>query len=244
MKMLRNSWKKALAVAGLTAILAPVMAQEAVYHVDRVTTGVPIDGKWDKPQWKDADEVILTHYMGEIPPFKPIARAKMLYDDANLYLIFHVQDRYVSSVVEDYNGPVSRDACVEFFFSPDTQKPMHYFNLEINAGGTPLMRYNGEERKPFTNEDIAAFEIAHSLPKVVDPPINDSVTWTIECRIPLRILEKYGVVTLPEAGVTWRANFYKTASRSTNPHYITWSLVQNEKPNFHLPVYFGQLVFD
>lgn len=244
MNKLKKKWRSLIAIPTLTLIAAIAVAQDSVYHVNRSATTIPIDGKWDKPQWKNVAEVALTNYMGEIPAFKPIPHAKMQYDAENLYLIFRVQDRYVSSLVQEVNGPVSRDACVEFFFSPDIRHPLHYFNLEINAGGTPLMRYNGEERKPFTAEDIAEFEIAHSLPSVVDPPITDSVTWTIECRIPLRILEKYGVVTPPQSGITWRANFYKTASKSTNPHYITWSPVRHEVPNFHLPAYFGKLIFN
>lgn len=244
MKMLRNSWQMVLTVIVLAIMWRPAAAQEAVYYVNRTAVPIPVDGQWEKSQWAHANEVSLTHYMGEIPPFKPIAKAKMMYDAENLYFIFRVHDRYVSSLVKDYNGPVSGDACVEFFFSPDTQYPLRYFNLEINAGGTPLMRYNGETRKPFTDADMDELEIAHSLPAVIDPPINDSVTWTIECRIPLSALARYGVVTKPQPGVSWRANFYKTASKSTNPHYITWSPVQHEVPNFHLPAYFGQLVFN
>ena len=243
MNNLKNTWRLLIAIPTFTLLSGIAMAQDSVYHVSRSMATIPVDGKWDKPQWNEVAEVALTNYMGEVPPFKPVTHAKMQYDADNLYLIFRVQDRYVSSLVREPNGPVSRDACVEFFFSPDVQHPLHYFNLEINAGGTVLMRYNGAERKPFTDEDIAAFEVAHSLPKVVDPPINDPVTWTIECRIPLRVLEKYGTVTPPGAGIAWRANFYKTASKSTNPHYITWSPVQNDVPNFHLPAYFGQLIF-
>ena len=234
----------ALIITTLIANMEPTQAQQAEYHVARAMAAVPIDGVWDKPQWEGVNQVALTHYMGEIPPFKPIVHAKMQYDEANLYLIFRVQDRYVSSVVQENNGFVSGDACVEFFFAPDVQQPLHYINLEINAGGTPLIRYNGAERQRFTDNDIATFNIAHSLPRVVDPPINDSVTWTIECQIPLQTIAKYGTVTWPEAGTSWRANFYKTASESTNPHYITWSPVQYKRPNFHLPAQSGRLVFD
>lgn len=243
MARLKNRWSIWF-VGILFASVTRAMAQDSVYHVKKAAEAISIDGIWDKEQWHDAKEVILTNYMGEIPEFRPVTHAKMQYDSENLYLIFRVQDRYVSSLVQNYNGPVSRDACVEFFFSPDILQPLYYFNLEINAGGTPLMRYNGEERKPFTDEDIATIEIAHSLPKVVDPPINDPVIWTIECRIPLKVLERYGTVTSPQAGVAWRANFYKTASRSSNPHYITWSPVRHDVPNFHLPAYFGHLSFD
>jgi len=57
------------------------------------------------------------------------------------------------------------------------------------------------------------------------------------------MLRKYAKITQPKKGVTWKANFYKTSSRSTNPHYITWSEVKNPKPQFHLPQFFGNITF-
>lgn len=218
------------------------------YEVARLNKTMPIDGNWDKPEWKKVKSVKLKNYMGNIPAFKPKAEAKMMYDDNNVYVIFRVKDRYVRSVVQEYNGNVSSDACVEFFFAPDTHFPLRYFNLEINAGGTPLMFYilPPYPKAEFTKldpTDIRQIEIAHSLPKVVDPEIKEPVTWTIEYRIPLSLLEKFSDVTKPAPGVTWKANFYKTASKTSNRHYITWSVVDNPRPNFHLPQFFGTLKF-
>lgn len=161
-------------------------------------------------------------------------------------MIFLVKDRFVLSVVQQFNGPVSTDACVEFFFAPDTSAPRHYFNLEINAGGTSLMAYHiyPEKKYPLlTVEEQLKIKIAHSLPAHIDPEIREDVTWTIEYRLPLSILKKYGSVILPKHGVEWRANFYKTASKGSNPHWITWAKVENDKPNFHLPQFFGKLLF-
>lgn len=219
----------------------------SVYHVAKLSGGLPIDADWNKPQWQPVKPVVLSHYMGEVPAFKPYVEAKMMYDTANVYVIFHVKDHYVRSVVQEYNGSVSQDACVEFFFAPDTATPEHYFNLEINAGGTPLLFYVTQPRTSYTkldSLDIMQIEIAHSLPKVIDPEITEPTDWTIEYRIPLHVLEKFSDVSRPAPGVTWRANFYKTASKSINPHWITWSPVNYPKPNFHLPQYFGKLVFE
>lgn len=216
------------------------------YSVHRLKSPMSIDGNWNKPAWRKARTVNITRFMGPIPPFRPRVQAKMLYDERNLYVIFRVEDRYVRSLVDTYNGPVSGDACVEFFFSPDPAHPERYFNLEVNAGGTPLMAYHIYPQKDYqrlTSGDLDQIEIAHSLPKKIDPEIAEDVTWTIEYRIPIEVLEKYGSVVRPEKGKRWRANFYKTASKSSNPHWITWSQVQYEKPNFHLPQFFGGLRF-
>lgn len=216
------------------------------YAVKKLKRSITIDGNWDKPQWKSVKAIHLSNYMGQIPSFRPNVYVKMMYDKDNLYLIFKVKDRFVRSIVDEYNGPVSTDACVEFFFSPDISFPERYFNLEINAGGIPLMSYHvygQKEYQKFSIEDLKKIEIAHSLPGKVDTEIVSPITWTIEYKLPVSILKKYGSVAYPEAGKIWKANFYKTASKGSNPHYITWSKVDNEKPNFHLPQFFGEIKF-
>jgi hypothetical protein len=149
-------------------------------------------------------------------------------------------------VLQEYNGNVSGDSCVEFFFAPDPARPLCYFNLEVNAGGTPLIFYITKPMSGLTRlnpDEISQIEIAHSLPRVVYPEIEEPVTWTVECRIPLSILEKYTPVAKPGPGVQWKANFYKTGSRTSSPNYLTWSPVEFERPNFHLPQFFGNIDF-
>jgi hypothetical protein len=219
----------------------------AIYHVTKVKKAPVINAKWNKKPWKSVKPIDIVHYMGKVSEFQPKVQAKMTYDDNNVYVIFQVQDRFVKSIVTEYNGPVSTDSCVEFFFSPDTGLPLHYFNLEINAGGTPLMFYIEKampNTKRLTPEELQQIEIAHSMPEVVNPEITDPVTWTIEYRVPISLLQKYSNVTKPATGTVWKANFYKTGSRTSNPNYITWSVVDFPRPNFHLPQFFGTLIFE
>jgi len=221
-------------------------SQESVYKVAKLKKPIKIDGNWDKSQWKKIETIKIEKDMGKIPPFKPVVEAKMMYDDQNVYVIFRVKDRFVRSIVQEYNGNVSGDSCVEFFFSPDTNLPLKYFNLEVNAGGTPLIFY---VEKPWTgfvklkNEEIKQIEIAHSLPSKVDPEIKEPVIWTIEYRVPLSMLKNYSKVSNPAPGVTWKANFYKTGSLTSNPNWITWSFVDKPRQDFHTPEYFGTLEF-
>ena len=223
-----------------------LMTDRPSYEVARLDQPFAIDGEWDKPAWQTVPSVRITHYMGEKPDFKPEVDVKMQYDTANLYVIFRVRDRFVRVLTQEINGPVWEDACVEFFFAPDTAHPTRYFNLEINAGGTPLMQYSTVARQevtPLPPEAIRTVEIAHSLPERINPEINDSVTWTLEYRLPLAALQRYAEVTLPEPGVVWRVNFYKIAENNSNPHYLTWAPVDLPEPNFHAPEFFGELRF-
>jgi hypothetical protein len=217
------------------------------YEVQRLKKPMNIDGNWEKSQWKKIKPLVIDKFMGKVPGFKPVTEAKVMYDDEFVYVIFRVKDRYVSSLVQEFNGIVSGDACVEFFFAPDASLPDRYFNLEVNAGGTPLFYYVTKPWVGFnalSNDEIKQVKIAHSLPEKIDPEITEPVTWTIEYSIPIALLKKFSNVTQPKKGTVWRANFYKTASRSSNPHWITWSFVDKPKPDFHLPQFFGSLTFN
>ncbi len=232
----------------ITSIPVKTAAQDgAVYEVTMLKKPLKIDANWDKKEWKKAPAADIVNYMGKIPEFKPDSQVKMMYDKENIYLIFRVKDRNVRCITNKINGPVWQDSAVEFFFAPDAELPLLYFNFETNCGGTPLLHYNvipRKESKRLTEEEIGQIEIAHSLPEIIDPEIKEPVTWTLEYRIPLSVLEKYSKVKHPSNGVEWNANFYKIAENSSNPHYITWSKIDKPKPDFHVPQSFGKLIFE
>ncbi len=222
------------------------MKDRTIYDISRSPNSLRINADWNKHQWQKIKPILVGNFMGSKPCFFPHVHSKMMYDNENLYIIFCVQDRYVRCITNEINGPVWEDACVEFFFSPDISFPERYFNLEVNCGGTPLMHYNiipNMKIIPLEVKDIKMVEIAHSMPRLIDPEITEPVTWTVEYRIPVRMLEKYSRVIYPEPGISWKANFYKIAENSSNPHYLTWSEVQNPTPDFHLPQYFGVINF-
>lgn len=222
-----------------------VIADPPVYKVAKLKRAMKIDANWDKREWKKVTEMEITNYMGKIPPFRPLTKVKMMYDSENIYIIFKVQDNFVRLRTQGFNGKVFEDACVEFFFAPDSDLPLSYFNLEMNAGGTALMEFHPDAKttvrlKP---EDFEPVEVAHSMPKNLEKEITEPVTWTVEYKLPISILKKFSKVTEPSSGTIWKANFFKTSSRSSNPHYITWSFVGNKTPQFHLPQFFGTLKF-
>ena len=223
------------------------MKNVSIYRVVKLTEPLSIDSNWDKPQWQAIDELTLSYRMGEAPKFTPLVKVKLMYDCIFLYAVFRVNDKYVRCLNSEINADVWDDSCVEFFFSPDSIAPQKYFNLETNCGGAIVMRYNVIPKKDFIflrSDDIRQIEIAHSLPKQILHEIEYPVTWTIEYKIPFTLLEKYATITRPAPGVVWKANFYKIADKTSNPHYLTWSFVDSIEPDFHMPAFFGSLIFD
>lgn len=232
---------------GLTrGVSAQTSTSRYIYEVRKINQHLKIDGNWDKRAWKKAKALDINNFIDRGPlKFHPVTHAKMMYDKDNLYVIFRVQDQYVKSLLQDYNASVYQDACVEFFFSPDLEKPERYFHIETNTSGKPFFAYDSVMRKDilFKIEELKQIEIFCSLPPKVDPEITEPLTWTIEYRIPLSILRSYAKITQPAPGVQWNGNFYKTASKTSNPHWVSWSLVDMPNANFHQPDFFGRLIF-
>lgn len=234
----------------LIAIFPMLMSHSQIvpstYDVQRLKAPMSIDANWSKPQWQGIREIEIKQVMGPVQSFMPVVRAKMMYDDKFVYVIFRVEDKFVRSVATSINGRIWEDSCVEFFFAPDVANPMAYFNLEINAGGYPLFHVKDPKRPgaPLpSEEDIKKIEIASTLPRTIDPEIQKPTVWSLEYRIPIEMLKQYSGVRQPAPGVQWNGNFYKCGDKTSNPHWLTWSEVGNPTPNFHLPQFFGALHF-
>ena len=185
--------------------------------------------------------------MGKKPDHFPKTEVKIAYDDMDIRVMFRVEDRYVRAIATKHQNSVCGDSCVEFFFTPGNDVLKGYFNFEMNCGGTILFHFNSglkKERIEVPASDCDKIISTHSLPSIVDPEIQESVTWTVEYAIPIALLRRYCSVSTPKPHVLWRANFYKCADNSSHPHWLTWSPVDYPKPNFHLPRSFGVLEFE
>ena len=226
---------------------AAVRTSVKKYHVPRSSCNFSIDGDWDKLPWREIAPLHINRAAGEQPAHFPQVQAKLTYDDQALYAIFQVADRYVRATAENYQDPVYLDSCVEFFFTPSEDLNHGYFNFELNCGGTALFHHQlgrAMEDQPVSRADFEQVEIAHTLPKVVFPEVEEALTWVVEYRLPLAILGAYAPIDNPEPGVRWRANLYKCADGCSHPHWLTWSPVNTPSPDFHRPEFFGLLIFE
>jgi len=241
----------ALSLAWMTGCASTSKTQSKgkpmTYPVNRLKEPILIDGNWDKPAWQEVEPLELTHSMGDKPAHLPKVQAKLMYDENAIYVIFRVEDRYVRAVAKTHQDAVCRDSCVEFFWAPGMDVKKGYFNLEMNCGGTMLLHFQVIPRKdsvPIAPADLERIEVAHSLPKFVEPEIATPTVWTVEYRLPTEMLAKYLPGSArPAPGVRWRANFFKCADQSSHPHWLTWSFVDRPKPDFHVPECFGTIEF-
>jgi len=226
------------------------------YVVSRTACQPEGQGLWDGPVWGPARSLEVAHFHPSGSDHRPRTEAKMRYDDANLYGLFRVEDRYVVCRHEGYQAHVYEDSCVEFFVRPAPDRG--YLNFEMSCCGSLLLYYIDDwRRKPHPADSDDEFEafvkapceigsrvsLFPSLPARIETEIADTVVWTLEFHIPLDVLAHYIGPLGTLAGQTWRANFNKCADGSSHPHWGAWASIGAEL-NLHQPDRFGVLKFE
>ncbi|MGQ1784546.1 MULTISPECIES: carbohydrate-binding family 9-like protein [unclassified Saccharicrinis] len=163
------------------------------------------------------------------------------YDSGNIYLKFFVEESNTKAVYRAFNEPVYEDSCVEFFISLDGE---NYYNLEFNCIGNILGGY-GSERN---NREVIPASV---LQQIVTKPslgsnrieiIDRKTDWTLGVKIPISVFIHDKIEKLN--GVQASCNFYKCGDKQVFPHYLSWNPITARKPDFHLPQFFGEIIFN
>lgn len=105
------------------------------YVVRYTETPILIDGRLDDPAWEHAVPIraFRTFPAGE-PPISA-TEARLLWDDAYLYVAFQAQDQDVWGYLTERNASTAREDVLEVFFKT-SETESGYYNFEINALGT------------------------------------------------------------------------------------------------------------
>jgi len=159
-----------------------------------------------------------------------------------ILLCFYVSGDRPRARIAEVNGPVYRDSCVEFFFSPLADGV--YYNFEFNCAGVPYCAY-GRKRGDRTLLDPALVDTIARSSSLGSAPLDESArisSWGLAVCIPIGIFRDCGLKGF--GGLTARGNFYKCGDDTALPHYLSWNPVCTPRPDFHRYDYFGSLVFE
>lgn len=174
-------------------------------------------------------------------PLIPQVRFNIGYNKKEIFLKYYVKETFVKAEKSFSNQMVCEDSCVEFFVSPEEENS--YYNFEFNSIGTCHLGVgNGRaDRKLIDPDNISKIR---RLPSMGNTPFKEKTGdffWTLTIAIPLELFYKLEVKDLKNK--SFKANFYKCGDKLSSPHYLTWNPVKTEKPDFHRPEFFGELLF-
>ncbi len=160
----------------------------------------------------------------ETYPYRPEVKFSITHQNECLYIHFNVIENY--PVKADYKtdqSPVYEDSCVEFFISPNNKE---YYNFEINALGT-LLSYKGKDRYnriPLKTEELKQIK---RETYAIDYH-HERYHWQLSLGIPFDII---GITR----GQCYKANFYKCGDKTACKHYVSYSRIKTQQPDFHQP---------
>ncbi len=195
----------------------------------------------DSEFWNDIPTLYIDQYLWLENNYTPKVEVKVCYSNEYLFAYFKVYENEITARFVQVNDPVYKDSCVEFFLNLFPSKTEKYFNFEMSAIGTIYVGFGTAElRSVLPIKEIDIIEIHSSIIKPFIGKIEHDY-WEVFYKIPFDILEKYYDEKFV-AGNS-KGNFYKCGDESKYEHYGTWNDIVSPKPNFHLPKYFGDLIF-
>ena len=213
------------------------MKKLEVAHVQEIGISTPI---------KEVSEFLDKldkHRIEQLPwpefSYKPKAAFALVHNNDCLFLKFYVQEETARALYHNTHDPVYKDSCVEMFLSFNEE--MEYYNFEFNLIGVCLSGYGGgrENRQLLPKtiiEEIKSFsEVRNKHKDQAD------IQWQLTLIIPVNVFYLHSISGL--SGIKAKGNFFKCGDDLPKPHFLSWNPIKTEKPNFHLPEFFGELWF-
>lgn len=180
------------------------------------------------------------NWPNEFPKTLPVS-VHIAHDNQKIYLYYQVKGEELRAVNTKDFMSVWEDSCVEFFMQRKGEKT--YRNFEFNVHGV-LLASKHETRnssEKFSEELMSSIKRFTTITHIYksNRQLSD---WTLYAEIPKDAIgfsqdEKLSQQTIG-------ANFYKCGDETNEPHFISWNPIDLPKPDFHVPQFFGELMFE
>lgn len=173
--------------------------------------------------------------------YKPQAKFAIAHNNNEIFIKYIVREQYIRAIYSNNNDSVCKDSCCEFFVSPDCNDV--FYNFETNCIGTLLLGYRKlGEKSVHATADIAnkVHRFSSLGNRTFDTQTGDFI-WEMIVIIPLQAFFMHKLYSLN--GKTFTANFYKCGDDLPEPHYLSYSPIETQKPSFHQPAFFEKILF-
>ena len=219
------------------------------YVVKRAGEKISIDGKLDERAWKNAvdTEEFVIHQNGAKASFA--TRARMIWDDDNLYVAFTVEDEDVWATMENHDEHLWNEEVVEIFIDPDGDG-RNYIEIQVNPLGTTLdillnRQYSKGGRADF-GWTLEGFESAVTVEGKLNEEKGKDKRWICEVAIPFESVSPVApsLAYPPADGDSWRINvcrMEKGRGKNDINEAVSWN--PTDKRGFHVTEKFGRIIF-
>lgn len=184
------------------------------------------------PDWERIPVLPICHALWTAPTGIQ-AEAQLCCDEEKLFVHLRTNEKEIRAENTEPLSPVHEDSCLEFFFKLPVDE--RYFNFEVNPNGCLVVQFGTcrADRVDLIRRDGKTyFEL-----RCCRTPEG----WEAFYTIPLAFLRLFCPAFAFQGML--QANFYKCGDKTPKAHYLAWSPVESEQPDFHQPAFFGTLRF-
>ena len=186
-------------------------------------------------------EIIKYNNWAEQYPETPYVRFAISHNNNEIFIRFFVEENYTVAHVTEDNGKIWTDSACEFFVSFDDKT---YYNIEVNCIGRCLIGYHDG----VNTETRGSTDKIKRLSSLGTEPFDEIIganKWNLFISIPKESFWMHtNLLSNGFSSLKIRCNFYKCGDSLTKPHFLSWSPIKSENPNFHLPEFFGDAEFE
>lgn len=183
------------------------------YIAPRIDGPIALTGRLDDPVWKLApwtDDFV--DIQGDrMPRPKYRTRAKMLWDDRNLYIGAELEEPHVWATITEHDAVIFQDPDFEVFLDPDGDNHL-YVEMEMNALNTTwdllLAKPYRDGGPPIDGFEVKGMRTATQVRGTMNDPRDRDEGWSVEIVYPWEALKQIaGCPVPPRVGDGWRINF-------------------------------------
>ncbi len=158
-------------------------------------------------------------------PYHPLTTVSLAHDGKCLYADFFVRCNYLRAINYDTNSPVFEDSAVVVCIQPRLDREEYYY-LEVNCIGTVAgcIRRRGLPVEYLPADLLQTIKRTPSCGTRPFRELEGLFAWNILLEIPLKILG----LEYAEFPMEVKGNFYKCASGTSQPHFLSWMPVDKK----------------
>jgi hypothetical protein len=190
-----------------------------------------------EPDWDGIADAELNCVLWKKRPEGLRAWGQVCYDDKGLKVRLRAEEREILSRSGGLTDFVHIDSALEFFISPAAGDG-RYFNFEFNPKGTIFLGF-GYGRDTNIRQVIPDYKKRFEV-----KPFSFSGGWGIEFTIPVSFIRIYFPNFALQEILSFKGNFYKCGDETPAPHYLSWSPIEFDHPEFHLTRFFGDFILE
>ena len=165
----------------------------------------------------------------------PKAFAQLIYVNGEGFALhIEAEEQNPTAVYSNYNDPVYKDSCLEFFVNFNNGDK--YMNFEMNSNGAFLAAIRTDRKNKTPIHELV------ELPAV--KAVKTESSWGLDVFFSNEFIGMLFGKDNFKSGDSFKGNFYKCGDETPIPHFGMWSPVDNATPDFHRPEFFGTFIIE